>query len=402
MADLIGFTSISLLFLFTLLLAKRFPSISNILFIALISRVLLIIFGHYVTPLPDSTADARTFHFTAVYMSNEGFSYVISRFEGPSPLFISWVLAIPYSLFGKSILMAQTISLLFGIGSIILGWKIACEIWNDKVGRKVAWTIALFPSLALYSVLVLRETYMVFFLLLALYGITLWVKTNSFKSILIAIFGFTSATFFHGAMIVGGIIFATIVAIKNCIRFFKSLKNLYVDYKSLILIILYVSFIGLYLTNKIRVPYLGTFKQSTDIINLQNRTDVATRGIASWPEWTTINSPLEMIYKAPVRSVYLAYAPFPWDVNKIRHLIGMLDGILYMYLSFLILINIKLIWKDPLMRIFLLILLAYIFVFGIGVGNFGTGIRHRSKFVVVFILLAAPFLKNFVFKKTKT
>jgi len=80
----------------------------------------------------------------------------------------------------------------------------------------------------------------------------------------------------------------------------------------------------------------------------------------------------------------------------------MLDGILYMYLSFLILFNIKLIWKDPIMRIFFIILLAYIFVFGIGVGNFGTGIRHRSKFVVIFILLAAPFLKNFVFKKTKT
>ena len=401
MADLIGFISITLLFLFTLLLAKRFPSISNILFIALISRVLLIIFGHYITPLPDSTADARTFHFTAVYMSNEGFSYVFSRFEGPSPQFISWVLAIPYSLFGKSILMAQSISLLFGIGSIILGWKIACEIWNDKVGRKVAWTIALFPSLALYSVLVLRETYMVFFLLLALYGITLWVKTNSFKSILIAIFGFTSATFFHGAMIVGGIIFTTIVGVISFIRFIKSLKSYYFDYKSFILITIYVISLGLYLTNKISVPYLGTFENSTDVNILQKRTDVATRGTASWPEWTTINSPTEMFYKAPIRSIYLVFAPFPWDINKLRHLIGMFDGLLYMYLSFLILFNIKLILKDPVIRIFLIILLAYIFVFGIGVGNFGTGIRHRSKFVVMFILLAAPFLKYFVFKKTK-
>ena len=46
-------------------------------------------------------------------------------------------------------------------------------------------------------------------------------------------------------------------------------------------------------------------------------------------------------------------------------------------------------------------LLCYIFVFGIGVGNFGTGIRHRSKFAVIFILLAAPLLKSFVFSKKK-
>jgi len=48
----------------------------------------------------------------------------------------------------------------------------------------------------------------------------------------------------------------------------------------------------------------------------------------------------------------------------------------------------------------LILLLSYLFVFGIGVGNFGTGIRHRSKFVVMFILLAAPLLKKIVFKKT--
>jgi hypothetical protein len=78
----------------------------------------------------------------------------------------------------------------------------------------------------------------------------------------------------------------------------------------------------------------------------------------------------------------------------------MFDAFLYMYLTILILLNIKVIWKDPCLRIILILLLSYIFVFGIGVGNFGTGIRHRSKFVVMFILLAAPFLKKIIFKKT--
>ena len=44
---------------------------------------------------------------------------------------------------------------------------------------------------------------------------------------------------------------------------------------------------------------------------------------------------------------------------------------------------------------------CYIFVFGIGVGNFGTGIRHRSKFVVLFILLAAPLLKKVILSKNQ-
>ena len=245
----------------------------------------------------------------------------------------------------------------------------------------------------------MREIYIVFFLLLALYGIVTWLQTNSFKSIILAVIGFTGTVFFHGAMIVGGLLFILIVSAISLIRIFKSLKNYNLNYKSLILSIIFLSTLGFYLIGNVNLPYLGTFKNSTDVKNLQHRTKVATRGDASWPEWTKINSPIEMIYKGPVRSFYLIYAPFPWDVNKVKHLVGMLDASLYMYLTYLILLNIKVIWRDPALRIIFLILITYIFVFGIGVGNFGTGIRHRSKFVVLFILLAGPMLKKFVFDK---
>ena len=93
------------------------------------------------------------------------------------------------------------------------------------------------------------------------------------------------------------------------------------------------------------------------------------------------------------------YAPFPWDILKPKHFIGMFDAFLYMYLSILIFKNRKYIWKDKVLRIILIMLLSYIFVFGIGVGNFGTGIRHRSKFVIIMLLLAAPLIKKFIFSK---
>ena len=38
----------------------------------------------------------------------------------------------------------------------------------------------------------------------------------------------------------------------------------------------------------------------------------------------------------------------------------------------------------------------------LSVGNFGTGLRHRTKFSIMFILLAAPLLPKFIFfKKVK-
>ncbi len=399
MTDIIGFASILFVSLFAIILSFRSPSISKFIIVALILRVLLIIYGHYISPLPDSGADAITFERNAWELGRYGFINLLKNFTGPSPNFISWIIGIPYSLFGRSILMAQSISLLFGIGCIYLGWLIAYEIWGRSIANKVGWTIALFPSVILYSVLILREVYIVFFLLLALYGIMSWLKTNSIKSLIVSTIGFTGSIFFHGGLLVGALIFMAIVLFISLINLFKSFINLKINLKSLVISIVLLMVVHSYFTNELSVPYLGTFEDSINARNIQNRTDVATRGTAAWPEWTTINSQSEIFYKGPLRSIYLVFAPFPWDVNELRHLIGMLDGILYMYLSYLTLRNIKVILNDPILRIFLILFLAYVFVFGIGVGNFGTGIRHRSKFVVILILLAAPFLKQFIFFK---
>ena len=125
---------------------------------------------------------------------------------------------------------------------------------------------------------------------------------------------------------------------------------------------------------------------------------MSTRGMAAWPKWTIANQPSELIYKTPVRAVYFLFSPFPWDLKSTNHLIGMLDAFLYMYLFYLILKNRKVIWKDPQLKLILVLLLAYIIVYAIGVGNFGTSIRHRSKFIIMIILLAAPYLKVFHFQ----
>ena len=38
---------------------------------------------------------------------------------------------------------------------------------------------------------------------------------------------------------------------------------------------------------------------------------------------------------------------------------------------------------------------------GAGTGNFGTGIRHRTKFVIALLLLAAPLIPKLIISKKK-
>ncbi len=399
MASLLGFTSLAFVSLLTYLLAIRYPDISKVLFVGLILRIFLLLIDNYIFSLPGSDADAESFEGFAKFLSKDGFFYLISNFSGPDPYFISYFIAIPYSLFGVSVMMAQSIGLLFGIGSIFLAWSLAEKLWNKRIANTVGWVVALFPTLILFSVIVLREVYICFFILLALHGLVGWVKTEKFKYVILATISFIGATFFHGAMIVGLIVFISIVAFSSLRRCIKLLKNYRINLSFINFLILFTVASVTFLSNKISVPYLGTFEQGSNIEILLQKTYHATAGEASWPKWTIANSPIELLYKAPIRSMYVIFSPFPWDVTKIKHFIGMLDGLLYFYLTILILLNIKTIWNDRCLRIILIILLAYIFVFGIGVGNFGTGIRHRSKFVVMFILLAAPMLKRVILQK---
>jgi len=78
-----------------------------------------------------------------------------------------------------------------------------------------------------------------------------------------------------------------------------------------------------------------------------------------------------------------------------------LDSFLYMILVYFIFRNRKVIWNDPALRIILIVLIAYIIIYGVGVSNFGSSIRHRSKFAIELILLAAPLIPRFIFFKKK-
>ena len=59
--------------------------------------------------------------------------------------------------------MMQSIGIVFGLGSVFLGWYISRKLWGNSVANRVGWVLAFFPSLVLYSVVTLREVYASFF-----------------------------------------------------------------------------------------------------------------------------------------------------------------------------------------------------------------------------------------------
>lgn len=403
MPELLGVFGLTFVAVFTLLCAQRWPYLSMILFVSFMVRSLASVFNVYIAPLPDSTADALAFERVAWEWSQGGFIQAVQHFNGPDSYLISWIISLLYAATDRSFLLAQSISLLFGMGAIVLGSLLTKKIWGKRAAIKAGWALAFFPTLILYSSLVMREAYIWFFLLIALYGTALWANNGGLRYIMLAMTGFLLAAFFHGAMFVGALFFLMYVGFRSFQRLIFSLSQTRIHIFSCVLTLGVVAAFSGYVASGISLPKLGTFQQAISSERILNQVEGATRGSnggqgASFPDWTVPKSAAEVPFKAPVRMAYFTFAPFPWDIRAPSHFIGFLDGLLYVILFLLIWSNRRAIRANPAAIAILFVLLGYIIVFAFGVGNFGTGLRHRTKFVVGFIILAAPMLPMFTLK----
>ena len=402
MEQIIGWIFLLTIFFFLILWTKKKPYLKDFILVAFLLRALCVLINEYeIIILPDSQDDARTFELIArKFSSNYGLMIVLDFFNYDS-LLISRFISIFYTIFGESKMMAQSISVVLGTLSVHMVYYLSNELWDHHSAKKAAWVAALFPNLVLYSSLTLREPYIVFFLLISLIGILRFMQKNSFNSFLQAITGFFLQIFFHGPAAVGGFIFL-LYLILNLLK--KQIKNLYncrLNLSSFFIIIISLIPLTLFLTDNFKIPYIGGIQTLFEIENSLNQINSFIIDIASYPSWLTINNGYELFVKTIFKIFYFLFSPFIWDIKSSYHLIGLFDGTLYMILTIYVIKNWHSIWQNPVTRIFLLIFISYIVIYGLGIGNFGTAIRHRSKFVVMLIILAAPKIHRFIFSTHK-
>ena len=100
----------------------------------------------------------------------------------------------------------------------------------------------------------MREAYAAFFISLAILGVVNWSSNRSYKSIILALAGFMGATYFHGGMIVGAIVFMIIIGINNLIKLFKSPASSKNYINILVINLLIIITITYYVMGKIEIP----------------------------------------------------------------------------------------------------------------------------------------------------
>jgi len=140
------------------------------------------------------------------------------------------------------------------------------------------------------------------------------------------------------------------------------------------------------------LPKLGTFERLLDAQNLLRMMAIAARDGAAYPSFAVPTSTTELLWKTPIRLAYFLFAPFPWDIRAPQHLIGLIDGAIYLVVALTLWRKWPVVVSNKTALRVMIIVIAVLFVFSFGVGNFGTGIRHRAKLVVALLACVAPFI----------
>ncbi|PNR88797.1 MULTISPECIES: glycosyltransferase family 39 protein [Petrotoga] len=381
----IGFVSFLGILIITLIIGAKNPSIKVALLIAFIVRFTLALIQFYAFPLPDSTADAVTFERVAWDMASQG--NLIQTFTFGAR-FYSWIISIFYSLFGvRSPLFMQSLNVLLGILIVFNVYKITKIIYNDERVSSIAALIAsLYPTLALYSAITLREAFFTYFASAGIIFFVKWLKENNISTFLLAIILFLLSSLFHTA----GFFLIISAFLVLLFEVFKFLKKMKLPVRRITLVFFGIIVIVFMITSGVGTDKIIGFLISEDPAEALITTQIAyQRGRTAFPAFLIQDSLIGTILVLPIRFLYFVFSPFIWDISAAADIVGLIDALILIILFWNIFKFKRYDQNKDVVKIMTFFLILTLLTTSLGVNNVGAAIRHRTKFVPIIISLAS-------------
>lgn len=233
-------------------------------------------------------------------------------------------------------------------------------LYAKKIFTKVSlWFYLLFPSMALYTALSLRETLILFFMILAV------VYARESK-ILRSIFCMVPITLikFQNFYIVGPIVLLYFV--------FNVAKKGMGLTKALIIGV--IGLVSLLASAPIALPLVNTYRVAMFVEDGGDPKDIEL-----------ISGAGDFILQGLTSGFYFLSKPLPWEATSALQFIQSFENLVVLVVLFLIT---RQAWrKSPDRLAFWLLFLALsMSVYGLVVANYGTAVRYRYAFVVMYVL----------------
>lgn len=290
-----------------------------------------------------------------------------------------------YSITGRNMLAIQFVNAVIGAATAPVIFVCARHIFaNLRVARISALFVAFFPSLVLWSAQGLKDAPIVFLLAIAMLVTLKLGEQISIKYMAIlafALFGLLSLRFYVFYIALAAIVISLVIGTRA------------VTAQSLVRQVVVVVGLMLALTS-LGVSRFASVQldQYTDLSRIQrSRADAsgsAESGFAREVDVSTASGALSTI---PIGTVYLLFAPFPWQLTSLRSSITMPEMIVW-WLSFPAMVlglwfAIKYRFRQvlPILIFTSMLTIAY----SVFQGNVGTAYRQRAQLLVFYFIFVA-------------
>jgi len=304
-----------------------------------------------------------------------------------------YVLAFFHYVFGFSPISSKLMNCLLGTLAGLFVYFTVKEVFNKKAAKLSAIMVVFFPSMFLWSINNLKDSFLIFALCLMMWAFVRFQKTKKLFYLVPLIGAIFLHSFRHFWL---SYIALSIVVVSYFLTSHIS------SFKKTAIIIIVLSLIGL--TTKMGFFDLKTHgnRVLSRIVNF-HRGMIYTGGscyrLLSDEQYAnpdpniTSSDYLKMLFKG---LCHFFFEPFPWKVNTKLMLASLPQMVLwYIFSPFVILgmfIAIRYRWR------YSLLLILYLFVFasliGVTGGNIGTLFRHRDLITPIFLIFGTLGLLN--------
>lgn len=386
----IAVTSVLLIFI----LLRKYIEFAFIIFCSFVLRFFLLIIDLYAGDfftIPHSGDDTENFYATGLQVATDMSMLGESIYGGT----YSHLLGILFNVYGDDRLFAQYLNILIAITAILIVIQIFRMLGVPaRIQMVLVIIMGFFPHSLIFSSILLRESIISLVVVCSLYFFIKWFKYKGFHNGLLSIVFALVGGFFHSGVmgVLIGYLFAFIFYRHNERTLRLTLKSV-IPFTIMTIGMIYIfifpeTFASLPLFNKFEQE-LSNDRSIYDAFNTE-------RGESAYLTGLEINNFFQMIIFAPIKILYFIGSPMPWTLRNLSDLISFfLDSIFYLFAAFVFIKNFGLIRKNPLLIILLISLLSGWLIFGLGISNAGTALRHRFKlFYLIIIALSVLWSKK--------
>jgi len=342
---------------------------------------------------PAGETDSRFFHRDTVSLGQSG-NFLFFTNE---KLYQS-VLGVLYWIFEPSLLLGSQLSILmFAISCVIL-IKILGLLELSRYKVSVILAFGALPSMVFFSSVTLRESYQVLFFMLATYfGLRMLIERNiRVWGIFMVVPALIMGMFHNGLMVFAVYLIALFMGWN--IYSTSGWLVLRREYLLRVFVVLTLILSTIFLT-KSQYAELGILSSIVNIdileqmVVFQSRNS-ATVTRATYDTFLDSSSPFRIVYTSFVLYLNGLFAPFPWQVENVRDVVGSLEGILRMVL---IGFSLKHLCRahGAQFRLLLLMFILFFsmsFMWAMGTTNYGTAMRHNLVSWWILAITGTPLL----------